>query len=55
MNLEHICINKIECGDETVFLARVKRDSAEGEIRISEETANFLNLILGVPFCEENI
>ncbi|WP_176461768.1 hypothetical protein [Anaeromicrobium sediminis] len=53
MNLEYICIRKLECGDEYIFLVRVKRGSSEAEIHASEETANFLNEILGVPFCEE--
>ena len=53
MNLEHICINKIQCGEESLYLAKVKRGTAKGEVRVSEETALFLNLILGVPLYEE--
>ncbi|WP_432664378.1 hypothetical protein R9X47_28105 [Wukongibacter baidiensis] len=55
MNLEHVCINKMECGEETIFLARVKRGDTEAEVRITEETASFLNVILCVPYCEDGI
>ncbi len=53
MNLEIICIIVLKlCGEETLYLVRVQRGTAVAEIRITEETANILHLILGVPFCE---
>ncbi len=52
MNLEIICISVFKCGEEVLYLVRVQRVPAVAEIRITEETANILHLILGIPFCE---
>ena len=53
MDLCVVCLLVFQCGDEKIYLARLQRGSATIEIRVSEEGANQLNLIFGVPFCED--
>ncbi|WP_175428351.1 hypothetical protein [Bacillus solimangrovi] len=51
--LEVLCVGQLFCGDGIFYFARVARGEAVADIIIGEDTFNILNMILGVPLCED--
>ncbi|WP_335871725.1 hypothetical protein [Bacillus sp. 2205SS5-2] len=52
-SLEVLCVGKLICGDAQVFFVRVKREEAVADLVIGPETFDILNVLLGVPLCDD--